>query len=128
MRAELCDVLVVEDDPDFRDAVSLALEAVGLAVSLAGDGAIALAMLRAGLAPQAVLMDMEMPAMDGHATIEAIRGDPSFRQPAIIVMTGRVREMPPMQVNAVLRKPFPMDALLGALGPLVQGQRFVPPT
>ncbi len=51
---QACDVLVVDDDRAIRDAVIDVLRDEGLAISCAGNGAVALAMLRDGLAPSTI--------------------------------------------------------------------------
>ena len=64
-------VLVV-DDAGIRDLLDLALAETGYAVGLAADGAAALAMVDA-VAPDVILLDMHMPALDGWAFAEWLR-------------------------------------------------------
>ena len=59
------DVLLVEDNADTRDALRLFLELRGYAVASAKDGAEALALLRDGLRPCVILLDWNMPRLDG---------------------------------------------------------------
>ena len=65
-------VLVVDDDAGIRDLLDLALADAGYAVALAEDGAAALAMVDA-VAPDVILLDMHLPALDGWAFAEWLR-------------------------------------------------------
>lgn len=70
-------VLVVDDDPAARELMTRFLEREGFQVRCAGDGRSGLALARA-LKPRAVLLDVEMPQMDGWSVLHAIRSDPSL--------------------------------------------------
>ena len=66
-------VLVVDDEPDIRTLVRIALErAGGLEVEAVGSGAAAIEAIEAA-APEVVLLDVMMPGLDGLATLERIR-------------------------------------------------------
>ncbi len=65
-------VLVVDDDGDMRCLAKQALEAGGFTVDVAENGDTAVAMVR-GAEYAAVLMDLQMPAMDGFAVAVGIR-------------------------------------------------------
>jgi len=68
-------ILVVDDDADQRARVSRVLSKVGVQVSEAENGEEALALLRQPPAWNLVLMDINMPVMDGYTTTEKIRAD-----------------------------------------------------
>jgi CheY-like chemotaxis protein len=79
-------VLVAEDNPVNRE-VALALQAdLGLDVDTAEDGARALAMGRARRY-DLILMDMQMPEMDGLDATRALRGTPNGREVPIVALT-----------------------------------------
>ena len=84
-----CTVLLAEDnDINQQIAVEL-LNAVGIAVEVVGNGYLALQQLRK-MGPDAyqmVLMDLEMPQMDGHAATLAIRAEAQFAGVPIVAMT-----------------------------------------
>lgn len=105
-------VLVVDDDPDLRDALADALEAYGYEVVLASDGQDALEKLAAGPLPAVVLLDVMMPRLGGEAVVNRMRADPALaRLPVIAITAGR----PPALGVPVLQKPIVMDRLVAEL-------------
>ena len=74
--AETLPVLVVEDDDDLREALTDTLELSGYAAISTADAEQALAWLDKG-SPGLVLSDVQMPGMDGHALLRAIKIDPT---------------------------------------------------
>src|SRR5579859_8175489 len=80
-------ILVVDDDPDIRYAVTALLIDAGYEVSSAANGVEAFADIRARR-PDAVLLDLTMAVMDGGAFLEAIRAEPGLRGVPIGVLSG----------------------------------------
>src|SRR4051812_12293047 len=66
-------VLIVEDDPDISDLLALALELHGYVVETAPDGEAALRTLRLHPRPDAALIDLCMPRMDGEQLLLCLR-------------------------------------------------------
>jgi two-component system, OmpR family, response regulator MprA len=79
-------VLVVEDDRAVRESLRRSLEFNGYTVSLAEDGAAALAGI-SGTNPDAIVMDVMMPRLDGIETTRALRS--VGNQVPILVLTAR---------------------------------------
>jgi two-component system OmpR family response regulator len=79
-------VLVVDDEPSIVDAVSTALRYEGFAVSEAGDGRAALAMVQDG-PPDLVVLDVMLPDLDGFEVMRRIRQD-GIRVP-VLFLTAR---------------------------------------
>ena len=108
-------ILLVEDDPDVRDALVVFLEKGGFDVCPATHGLDGLRKLMERDRPSAIVVDLMMPIMDGWDFLEKCpEGIP------IVVLSGtgdaeRTRAHP--DVVAVLPKPVRVDALLGALRP-----------
>ncbi len=78
--------LLVDDDADNRSWLSQLLAAVGFEVREASDGAEALAAVEAW-APQVVLVDLNMPVMDGYDAMRAIRALPSRERVVLVAVT-----------------------------------------
>jgi CheY-like chemotaxis protein len=108
-------VLVVDDEPAIRHAVEAALADEGFAVATAADGAAALALLDA-FRPDAILLDLRMPIMDGYAFLAAYRTRPDPRA-AVIVCSTAANSVGPLAQGAAayLRKPFDIDDLIGLI-------------
>ena len=89
-------ILLVDDDPDCRMLIrdAIAESKVSNQVIEVGNGAEALDFLYArnahagALRPGLIFLDIEMPGMDGQATLKQIRSDPKFRDVPIVMMTG----------------------------------------
>lgn len=113
-------VLVVDDDTEIQEVISLALGDAGHEVICASDGAAALAVLRHEQRGWVVLLDWMMPGMDGQATLEAVaREDDLHCCSSFTLMTAGARTMPLPLVRLLeklevgyLAKPFELDALL----------------
>ena len=82
------DVLVVDDNPNTRRHLRLALERDGWTVAEAANGREALTRVDTHL-PRAVLLDLEMPVMDGFAFLHAFRDRPGCREIPVVVITAR---------------------------------------
>jgi PAS domain S-box-containing protein len=108
-------VLLVEDNPINREVAEELLSAIGLATDVAPDGAVAVE--KAGSTQYAViLMDLQMPVMDGFEAMRAIRGLPGHAQTPMIAMTASVTRSDRIAARAAgssdfLSKPFTPAAL-----------------
>lgn len=80
-------ILFVDDDPILREFARVNLASPKACIDVAVHGADALERLKAGY--DVVLLDLEMPVMDGFDTLAAIRADPRTQDLAVIVETGR---------------------------------------
>jgi CheY-like chemotaxis protein len=104
-------VLVVDDDPLLREVAQAALELVGgWEVRTAQSGA--QAQQRAQTEhPDAILLDVMMPGIDGPSTVAALRADPATRDIPVIFLTAKMpaedlEEWRPLRLAGVISKPF----------------------
>ncbi len=79
-------VLVVDDDAAQRDLLTRFLERQGFAVRSAADGQAGLALARA-IRPTAILLDVEMPRMDGWSMLHAVRSDPDLAETPVVMVS-----------------------------------------
>jgi len=81
-------VLIADDSATVRALARMELESAGYRVLEAADGEQALA---AALAtpPDVVLLDIEMPVLDGYATVVALKADPRTADVPVVFLTGR---------------------------------------
>ena len=80
-------VLLVDDDPSFRDSLQDVLELEGYSVAVGSHGAEALAYLKKQL-PDIIITDVQMPVMDGVELVRTIKHDPEFKYIPTVVHTG----------------------------------------
>lgn len=113
----MTEVLVVDDDDDIRLLVAELLRLTGYDVETAASGVEALQRLGAGLRPDLVLLDVQMPALDGWDTLRGIRIDPALRHLPVVLCT--VKSGPvdtalgwTLGCDGYVVKPFAIDALV----------------
>jgi CheY-like chemotaxis protein len=104
-------VLVVDDDPAIRNAVSLLLAEEGYTVQTAANGKEGLAAITTQL-PALVLLDLNMPMMDGWALIDHLH-TAQITVPIVIMTAGQraAQEAARLDVAGSLGKPFEIDDL-----------------
>ncbi|HEV7986513.1 MAG TPA: Hpt domain-containing protein [Steroidobacteraceae bacterium] len=119
--------LVVDDSITVRRVTQRLLERNGMRVLTARDGMDAIALLAENV-PDIILLDIEMPRMDGYEVAAHVRGDPRLRDVPIIMITSRVGEKHraraiELGVDDYLGKPYQESQLLDAITPLVALRR-----
>jgi len=109
-------VLIVDDDADTRELLDVALVRAGYSVATASNGREALAILRT-IRPEMILLDIQMPVMDGAEFRQAQRRDQDLIKIPTVVMTGS-REEPVLDIGVVetLTKPFAVKDLVAIVG------------
>ncbi len=80
-------ILIVDDYQESAQASKLLLELAGHEAIVAGDGASGVEAARTA-APDAVLLDLHMPGLDGFETCRRLRAPPTMRSTVIIALTG----------------------------------------
>jgi CheY-like chemotaxis protein len=107
-------VLVVDDEPDFRETMRLILQMHGYDVITCRDGAEALALLRGGVRPCLILLDLMMPRMSGVQFREEQARDPALRDIPVVVLSGAGKVERTAAVLGVecFQKPIDLPVLL----------------
>ena len=119
--------LVVDDSITVRRVTQRLLERNGMKVMTAKDGVDALSILQEHL-PDIILLDIEMPRMDGYELASHVRADARLADIPIVMITSRVGEKHRARaieigVNDYLGKPYQENQLLDAIEPLVEARR-----
>jgi len=104
-------ILIIDDEDDIREVAALSLESVaGWEVEMASSGAQGI--LRATeIQPDAILLDVMMPGMDGPTTFRELRKNPATSAIPVLLLTAKVqstdqRRFADLGVEAILFKPF----------------------
>ena len=104
-------ILIIDDEDDIREVAALSLEAVAnWQVMTASSGQEGIATATAAL-PDAILMDVMMPGMDGPTTFRQMQQEPAISNIPVLLLTAKVqgtdqRRFKDLGVAAVLFKPF----------------------
>ena len=118
-------ILVVDDSPSVRRVVTNMLKQHQWEVQSARDGVEALEMITQQ-APAAVLLDIEMPRMDGYELMATVRAQEQYRTLPLVVLTSRAatkHQQRAMQLgaSAYVVKPYQDEELINILNALVYG-------
>lgn len=79
-------ILIVDDDPDFVNAVSMILKSKKYEVAIAYDGTEGLAKVK-GERPDLIVLDVMMPGKDGYAVCKELKADPQWSQIPVLLLT-----------------------------------------
>jgi CheY-like chemotaxis protein len=104
-------ILIVEDDIDQLDALSNVLELAGYSTRCAQNGKEALDVLRTPPSPAIILLDLNMPVMNGWQFLAQKRSDPALVKVPVVAISGASTERP-QGVAGFLRKPISPPAFL----------------
>ncbi len=112
-------VMIVDDSVTVRKVTSRLMERNGYEVATAKDGVDAMGQLQ-DIRPDVVLLDIEMPRMDGFEVLRSVRRDENLKDLPIIMITSRTGEKHKQQamelgVNEYLGKPFQEASLLSTI-------------
>ena len=106
-------ILIIDDEDDIREVAALSLEATaGWSIMTASSGADGIrAAMEANPKPEAILMDVMMPGMDGPTTFRQMQQTPAIANIPVLLLTAKVqgvdqRRFAGLGFSAVLFKPF----------------------
>jgi len=110
------EILVVEDDEAIRNLIVSQLQDAGFDVSTACDGVEGLASIR-NRRPDAVLLDINMPNMDGFAVLEKLKSDPATSELPVLMLSAQsspedIHRAVHMGADDYIGKPFETRQLL----------------
>jgi CheY-like chemotaxis protein len=104
-------VLIVDDDPNLQTTIRAVLEEGGYEVAQAGNGREALDLLEDLARPSLIVLDLQMPIMDGRELLGRLRVHEILKKIPVLVMSSL-----PLDAGTLgapfLRKPFDPDTLL----------------
>ena len=118
-------VLVVDDEPMVRETLGQVLSDEGYVVDLAVDGETALERVHAAR-PDAILLDLMMPGMNGRQFLQALREVEAFANVPVLIMTavhGLNVNLATLGASEVVEKPFNVDELLNKVALAVYRSR-----
>lgn len=122
-------ILLVEDDPDVRDALQDILEDEGFDVVPASNGRQAIDFLTLNEPPGAdlVILDLLMPMVSGWEVLKRMSTEPRLSGIPVIVLSAMATPRPP-RAQGFVRKPFSVDAFVGEVrGVLASGGAYATP-
>lgn len=116
-------IQVVDDSLSIRKVLSNALEKAGFRVRTSKDGQEALETIRQGT-PDLIIMDIEMPRMDGYQLTSILKGDESFQHIPIVMLTSRAglkhrQKAEEVGADGFLVKPYKEEELLDMVSTLL---------
>ncbi len=114
-------ILVVDDDADFRSGLRVALEMKGYQVEEAENGEQALSKL-AEKAPLLVLLDLQMPVMNGREMLQRMRANSDLKDVPVVIISGFGFEWEAelMGAQGYIGKPFEPEELQKTIGSLLR--------
>lgn len=120
-------ILIIDDDPSLREAVSRMLTKEGFWVAMASDGEEGLQMAKV-LRPHIITLDIAMPDMDGWQVLSRLKDDPDLKNIPVVILTmmdGRSKGYA-LGASAVVQKPVSREDLLAVIASVETGQSEAP--
>jgi chemosensory pili system protein ChpA (sensor histidine kinase/response regulator) len=119
------DVLIVDDSISVRRVLTNLVESSGWTATSAKDGLDALDVLQRGKRPDVILLDIEMPRMDGYELTAALRAQETYKTLPIVMLTSRAGEKHrrrafELGATDYLVKPYQEDTLLTVMKRVVR--------
>lgn len=116
-------ILLVDDEEQVARGLQALLQARGFWVELAHDGLAALQRLEREPCPDLVLLDYEMPQLDGEEVLARMRRDARLADVPVLMATAADIELERLQrVSGLLRKPYPRHVLFEMISRLLDPQ------
>jgi two-component system response regulator MprA len=112
-------ILVVDDDASIRQLTMSVFQDEGYEVRVASDGRVALSIVQ-NEAPRLVVLDLQMPIMDGRTFFRALRAE-GYSAPVLLLSAyGAEKAKAELGADDAIEKPYDIDELLGRAQALLQ--------
>ncbi len=85
-------ILVVDDEPNIALSLNYLMERAGYSVRIAADGEEAIEAVKEAL-PDLILLDVNMPKMNGYEVCELVRANPQWKHIPIVMLTAKGRDI-----------------------------------
>jgi chemosensory pili system protein ChpA (sensor histidine kinase/response regulator) len=126
--ADVLTIMVADDSTSVRRVVSNIIKGAGWKAIAAKDGMEALEILHSIAPPDLILLDVEMPRMDGYELLSTLRAQDAYRNLPVIMVTSRASEKHrrralDLGASGYVVKPFQDEALLNVIRHLVRQSR-----
>lgn len=119
-------ILVVDDDPNIRELISVNLRVKGYSLILASDGKEAMEKIKTE-APDLIILDIMMPEIDGWELCKWIRDDLRLRSVKILMLTAKGTDRDKLigreifKADGYMTKPFEIDLLQQTISRMLNG-------
>ena len=119
-------ILVIEDDPSFRDLLALHLHAAGHTVRAAGDPEEGLRSLLQET-PDIILLDLDLPYLSGFEVLGALRSDEASQKIPVVIITGHTDDESydrcrKVGIDGFCSKPLKREELLDTIAKVLAGR------
>lgn len=116
-------ILLIEDEPEFRAALKMRLEANGYEVVEAEDGVAGLDLARSR-SPDLIVLDIMLPKMDGYKVARLLKFDEKYRNIPIVMLSARSQQTDRVTGlaaggDAYMTKPYKSQELLDTIAKLL---------
>jgi len=118
-------VLVVDDEPNIAHSLNFLMEKVGYSVRIAADGEEAIEAIKEAR-PDLILLDINMPRMNGYQVCELVRASPEWKDILIVMLTAKGRDIEREKGLAVgaddyITKPFSTQEVIDKVRGMLEG-------
>ncbi|MFV1967966.1 MAG: response regulator transcription factor [Pirellulaceae bacterium] len=118
-------ILVVDDEENIAHSLNFLMEKIGYSVRIAADGEEAIEAIE-DARPDLILLDINMPRMNGYQVCEMVRADPEWKDILIVMLTAKGRDIEREKGLAVgaddyITKPFSTQEVIDKVREMLEG-------
>jgi DNA-binding response OmpR family regulator len=117
-------IVIVDDEPNIVMTLEYSFKKIGYQVFIARDGLEALELFKTEV-PDCVILDIMMPKVDGYATLQAIKKEPSLKDCKVVFLSAKNKESDikkgmDLGANVYMTKPFSIKKLIEKVNELLE--------